>query len=61
MADTYTCAHCKGIFEKGWSDEEAIAETRVAFGDHYANNVEETCDVICDDCHQEFVKWRGAT
>ena len=20
---TYTCAHCKGVFEEGWSEEEA--------------------------------------
>jgi hypothetical protein len=57
MSDTYTCAVCEGVFAKAWSDEDAIAETRSMYGDEIADNVEETCDVLCDDCHQEYLAW----
>jgi hypothetical protein len=45
----YTCAMCKGIFEKTWPDEEALAETRQYFG---AVDVRD-CAVVCDDCFQK--------
>lgn len=43
----YRCAHCGGIFDKGWSDEEAWAEHTAKFGDTFKP---EQTDVICDDC-----------
>lgn len=46
MADeTYTCAACGGVFEKGWSDEEALAEAAEVFPDWGG-----PMDVVCDDC-----------
>ena len=48
----YKCGHCCGIFEKGWSDEEAKAEATEIFG----KNPDEWRDeqvVICDGCFQK--------
>jgi hypothetical protein len=48
----YQCEICKGIFEKGWSDEEAKAE-------FYENNptipIEES-GLICEPCFQLIMK-----
>ena len=44
----YQYAKCGGIFEKGWSDEEALKERDELW--------EKTNDwaVICDDCFNEI-------
>ena len=42
----YQCALCKGVFEKGWSDEEVMAESHELWGDFPS----EELAVICDDC-----------
>jgi rubredoxin len=47
--ETYTCALCGGVFEKGQSDEEALAESRAYFGDVPP----EELAVVCDDCWEE--------
>jgi NAD-dependent SIR2 family protein deacetylase len=47
MADTFTCAHCGGTFEKGWSDEEAKAEEVEVWG----GEVEDPT-LVCDECFQ---------
>lgn len=44
--DTYTCSLCKEKFEKGWSDEEAMQESKEIFG----NLPPQDLAVICDDC-----------
>ena len=46
----YQCAMCKGIFEKGWTEEEATDELKENFGDIS----KEDCDVICDTCFQSI-------
>lgn len=46
----YRCAQCKGVFEKGWSEEEAVAELNETFP---GATVQE-CSVICEDCYQEM-------
>lgn len=43
----YQCAMCGGVFEKGWTDEEANAERESIFGKSISLA---ECDVICDDC-----------
>jgi hypothetical protein len=55
MADTYQCAHCGGVFEKGWSDEEATAEAADNFGEAPKGD---DAAVVCDDCYQGFMAWR---
>lgn len=49
--DTYTCVMCKEVFEKGWTDEEADAETQKIFG---VTRFTAPCDVVCDDCWQNI-------
>lgn len=54
MSDnTYTCARCGKTYEKEWSDEEALKETKVNFGVKYEKH---ECDVICDDCYKINMK-----
>lgn len=42
----YTCAHCKNVYKKGWSDEEAIEEQESIFG----KVSKEDLAIVCDDC-----------
>jgi len=49
-ANEYKCAACGGVFEKGWSDEEAAAELNARYGGIPV----EACDVICDDCYNKM-------
>ena len=44
----YRCAACKGVFEKGWSEDEAVAELGQAFPDFEPGE----CEVVCDDCYK---------
>jgi hypothetical protein len=51
--DEYRCEGCGGVFKKGWSDEEALAELKEVWGDIPVSE----CGVICDDCNQLFMAW----
>lgn len=51
-ANEFRCAICGGVFTKGWSEEEAIAEMKKDFPDF----ILEQCDVICDDCYREIME-----
>lgn len=53
MNNTYTCAHCRGTFEKGWSDEEAVAEAKEDFGSA-PDQWNENAVMVCDDCYQKM-------
>lgn len=48
LDEEYTCAMCKNTNKKGWTDEEAWAETKEYWPDVPRNE----CTVICDDCWQ---------
>lgn len=52
-SNQYQCWKCKGVFEKGWSDEEAEAE-RAANWPRFS---QDDCDVVCDDCYKAFMSW----
>jgi hypothetical protein len=52
MSDTYTCAKCGGVFGKGWTDEEAMAEHNENFPGESLSD----CAVICDDCYNKLMK-----
>jgi hypothetical protein len=58
MADSYTCAHCGGTFDKTWSDEEALQETARDFSP--GEIAAEGLAVLCDDCHIAFKAWLAA-
>jgi hypothetical protein len=63
MAEKYTCAACGGTFSKGWSEEEALAESRDVFGVDPAQDP--TMAVVCDDCYKAMTavippdEWRS--
>jgi DNA-directed RNA polymerase subunit RPC12/RpoP len=46
----YRCAHCGGIFEKGWTDEEAMAEQK----EDLPGVPLSECELVCDDCYKQF-------
>lgn len=50
----YQCSMCKGIFESGWSDDEARAEHKEVFGEAVAAL---PAEVVCDDCYKKFRCW----
>jgi hypothetical protein len=45
--NTFICAFCDGLFKKGRSDEEALAEARQMWQDV----PEEKLVEVCEDCH----------
>ena len=49
--DEYRCEICGGIFKKGWSDEDAIAEQKRNFNEAPA----EDDAILCDDCYKQFI------
>jgi len=51
MADQFQCAACDGMFEKGWSDEEAAAERDENFPDLEP----EDSQIVCDDCYRKMM------
>jgi DNA-directed RNA polymerase subunit RPC12/RpoP len=53
----YQCAKCHGVFEKGWSDEEAMEEAVAEKETMFPGIPIEECDTLCADCHKEFRKW----
>ena len=53
-AETFTCARCGGMFEKGRSGEEAEADARSLWTPETMAAPQVT---ICDPCFTEFVAW----
>lgn len=47
----YQCSMCHGIFEKGWSDEEALNELKEKF-----NISVEKCNIVCDTCYKKIMR-----
>ena len=50
MMSQYHCVMCNGVFEEGWTKEEAIKELAQLFPGVSRDN----CVVVCDDCFQEL-------
>jgi PHP family Zn ribbon phosphoesterase len=49
-SNEYKCATCGGVFEKGWSDDEAVAELDATF---VVVPVED-CVLVFDDCYRKM-------
>lgn len=49
----YRCDACGGVYEKGWSEEEAIAECQA----YFPGTSPKDCGILCDDCHLRFMQW----
>lgn len=50
-SDDFKCGACGGVFEKAWSDKEAVAESEAKF---QMPVTEETHVLICDDCFKRI-------
>ena len=48
MSDTFTCSACGNTYPKGRDDEEALADSKLIWG----NIPEDSLCMICDDCFQ---------
>lgn len=46
----YRCYLCLGVFDKGWTDEEAKAEAAVNFPGH----VPQEEDLVCEHCFRKL-------
>jgi hypothetical protein len=46
----YRCDACGGVFDKGWTEEEALAELAEVF----LGFDKEECAVVCDDCYKKM-------
>ncbi len=46
----FRCGHCSNIYEKDWTDEEAIKESNEMFGDCNKNDLA----IICDNCYKKL-------
>lgn len=44
----YQCTLCKGVFEKAWSEEEALTE----LGETFPGVGTDDCALVCDDCYK---------
>ena len=49
----YICKVCQKEFEKTWSDEEALEETKELFGEKV---LEQELAIVCDVCFHEIMK-----
>ncbi len=47
----FKCASCNKIYEKGWTDEENKKE----FREHFCREVDETDELVCDDCYKKIM------
>lgn len=52
---TFTCAHCRGVYAKGQSDEEARAEYEATMPQAVERGDEEA--TVCDDCYRAILRW----
>jgi len=53
--ELYTCENCNGVFEKGWTDDEAEAEAGLLWTDEEMEI--EGRALVCDDCFQQMLSW----
>ena len=47
----YQCCVCDGVFEKGWTDDEAMEESEEVWGAMPPDELE----VVCDDCYNKMM------
>jgi hypothetical protein len=52
MSGDFTCAQCGGVFEKAWTDEEAIAEAHETYT---TGELDEGTEVVCGDCYRRVM------
>lgn len=50
--DTYKCCLCGGVFIKGRSHEEALAE----YETNFPGKPFQESEIVCDDCYNIFMR-----
>jgi hypothetical protein len=50
-AGSYRCEECGGVFENGWSDEEAAAEAE----NNFPGMTPEDAATVCEDCFNDLM------
>lgn len=53
--DEYECSCCRGVFKKGWTDEEQQKEKDELFPDVALEN----CSIVCDDCFEKVMDFNN--
>ena len=48
--ETFTCAICRGVFEKQIPEEKVLEELAEYFGDVSPDD----CELVCDDCWEKM-------
>lgn len=62
--DSFTCEHCKGVFETAWSDEDSNKEAEQLW-DVKDAHAQPHMAVVCDDCYMMMIslmpikEWRA--
>ena len=51
MPNTSQCGACNGVFDKGWSDDDAVREWR----ENFPGLEPEDQAVVCDDCYRKMM------
>jgi len=46
----YRCDACGGVFDKGWSDDEAAAE----LSENFPGFTPEDSGIVCDSCYKQM-------
>ena len=49
----FKCEMCGEVYEKAWTDEEAMKECEDDFGVEMANSEDNA--IVCDDCYQKML------
>lgn len=58
MVERFRCALCQGVFEKTWSDAEALMESRRMFGYLEPDEIATVCDTCFMDIYTVGVSRR---
>ena len=53
-ANEFWCVQCQKVYNKGWSDQEALDEVN----EFHPGIPLEEMDYLCDDCFQVIEAWR---
>lgn len=57
--ETYTCDMCGQVYEKAWTDDEAMAEAEENFGPEITQADPSQIAIVCDDCYQAAINGRA--
>ena len=53
-SNEFRCKQCRGVFEKKWTEENALAEYRKIFG-KLPDELKKDKAELCDDCYRKLM------